>query len=77
MKIICFVLILVLSGCVKKVEKVKTFEGGWFSYDVVVIDGCEYLSRCTGTSSATVCHKGNCRFCRARLDSLISEKMRR
>ena len=71
-KIIAFALLaMMMVGCEEKNEnrEYATCERG-YTYEVLVIDSCEYLR-----SAYQLAHKGNCRFCTERNKRMIREQV--
>lgn len=62
-------LAMIMVGCEEKKEdrEYATDERG-YTYDVIVIDSCEYYRR-----SYILAHKGNCRFCTERNKRMVRE----
>lgn len=57
-------LTVALISCAPEADRqVKAVNGATF--DVIVVDSCEYLYRTVGYSGY-MAHKGNCRFCAKR-----------
>ncbi len=71
MKILTIIIsVIILSSCSHK-EKQELYEEVFTdknNYHVVVIDSCEYLYLPNGDSSWGT-HKGNCKFCKNRLET--------
>lgn len=60
--LLCIVLLYSCSerGSLDKPREIKLDPEG--SYEIVIIDSCEYIS-----GSHRLTHKGNCKYCKARL----------
>lgn len=43
------------------------------NYDIIIIDSCEYLTYNPSSSTGMTFHKGNCKFCTARLKELLNK----
>jgi hypothetical protein len=71
-KIIAFALLaMMMVGCEEKNEnrEYATCERG-YTYEVLVIDSCEYFR-----SAYILAHKGNCRFCSERNKRMFREQV--
>ena len=64
-------LAMIMVGCEEKKEdrEYATDERG-YTYEVLVIDSCEYFH-----STYVLAHKGNCRFCTERNKRMVHEQV--
>jgi hypothetical protein len=80
-KILGIITLFVMSGCSTPVPMNNNLQEFTFTVQnrgsstnelekvtvaVVVIDSCEYLCSETAYSYMTLCHKGNCKYCKIR-----------
>lgn len=72
-KIILFTfLAMIMVGCEESTNNDRNYatdERG-YTYEVLVIDSCEYLF-----STYKLSHKGNCRFCAERNKKMVKEQI--
>ena len=67
-----FICALALASCIEDPNYTKGKETDAFR--IVEFDSCEYLYRECG-HQGYLAHKGNCKYCEARLKKLIKESM--
>ena len=69
-KILLLLIVCFLFSCTKNIKKSDTN----FTYngqDIIIleVDSCEYIMM--SNNSNTLTHKGNCKYCKQRLEKLI------
>lgn len=72
--VFCLMIVLLLFSCERKHNNkvVNSVNGNSnLNFEVVEIDGCEYLYR--GTGEVLFTHKGNCKFCEEKKQTEKSE----
>ena len=70
-KLLLLALAMIMVGCEEKNEdrEYATCERG-YTYEVLVIDSCEYFR-----SAYILAHKGNCRFCAERNKRIVHQQV--
>lgn len=82
-RVLLVMCVLVVFGCepVSPPDNVTTFASGEIThYNLVVIDGCDYLRRydsVQGGYAYELSHKGNCRSCRKWMMEMVHSKAER
>ena len=69
--ILMLLTIVTLNSCDEDYDSKPTIYSNGETSDlkIYVIDSCEYIGKLRGLKSDVITHKGNCKFCKMRLEN--------